>query len=465
MVFGFGRKKKRDGDGGPGRGADASRPGDPGDLRQNHLTGLRGSGADNDNAAASPDSAGVMHVTLDDIPGILSRHADLGRRQAVSEARQIRDAAEPFVDELIRMGHDLEQDDLDVDSIDRHLAIIVVRGKKQVIDIIQRSVSPLPAIEMVEDAARAESALGQLLKKVGDVLGRQTRVIHIFAKKHANRFKENLAELTELHAEMRRVLDRHSRDESERSEMSDMVGAISAAHGERARRRQKVVDTESGIGDLKRQISDADAAVSEIMSSPGYQKYVALLSEAKQCDNDLARVRDEVRSQFAKISRPLGRYEYGSSLDKEQRRLLSSMVSDPAGVVTSENLDTVSVILSNVSRAVVSGSISVRDVDKTLEMISETSDAAESLAKRADECRARRRELEGKASLTKPDKLDEYGRHRTKATALLKDGESKMSALRAEIADDDSAIPQKVFELQIRLRQHTGARYELAVPA
>ena len=465
MVFGFGRKKKRAGDGGPGRGADSARPGDPGDLRQNRLTGLRGSGADSDNAAASPDSAGVTRVTLDDLPGILSRHADLGRRQAVSEVRQLRDAAGPFVDELIRMGRDLEQDDLDVDSIDRHLAIIVVRGKKQVIDIIQRSVSPLPAIETVEDAARAESVLGQLLKKVGDVLGRPTRVIHIFAKKHANRFKENLAELTELHAEMRRVLDRHNSDESERSEMSDMIGAISAAHGERARRRQKVVDTESDIGDLKRQISDADAAVSEITSSPGYQKYVALLSETKQCDSDLTRVRDEVRSQFAKISRPLGRYEYGSSLDKEQQRLLSSMVSDPAGVVTSENLDTVSVILANVRRAVVSGSISVRDVDKTLEMISETSDAAESLAKRADECRVRRRELEGKASLTKPDRLDEYERHRTKATTLLKDGESKLSALRAEIADDDSAIPQKVFELQIRLRQHTGARYELAVPA
>ena len=40
--------------------------------------------------------------------------------------------------ELIKIGNVLEKDDLNMDDVDKHLAIIVVRGKKQVIDMIKK---------------------------------------------------------------------------------------------------------------------------------------------------------------------------------------------------------------------------------------------------------------------------------------------------------------------------------------
>ena len=36
-----------------------------------------------------------------------------------------------------------------------------------------------------------------------------------------------------------------------------------------------------------------------------------------------SKIKNEVDTQFTKISRPLSRYEYGSSLDKEQKNLLT----------------------------------------------------------------------------------------------------------------------------------------------
>ena len=62
---------------------------------------------------------------------------------------------------------------LNIDDIDKHLAIIVVRGKKQVIDIIKKGVVHLPKISSLEDAEELNLVLSQTLKKVGDVLGRQ----------------------------------------------------------------------------------------------------------------------------------------------------------------------------------------------------------------------------------------------------------------------------------------------------
>ena len=67
-----------------------------------------------------------------------------------------------------------------------------MRGKKQVIDVIKKGVIQLPEISSINDAEKLDSALNQLLKKLGDVLGRQTRVIHIFAKKYATQLKGNL---------------------------------------------------------------------------------------------------------------------------------------------------------------------------------------------------------------------------------------------------------------------------------
>jgi len=87
------------------------------------------------------------------------------------------------------IGNVLAKDNLNVDDIDKHLAIIVVRGKKQVIDVIKKDVVHLPEILSIDDVKKLNSSLNQILKKVGDVLGRQTRVIHIFAKKIRNSVK------------------------------------------------------------------------------------------------------------------------------------------------------------------------------------------------------------------------------------------------------------------------------------
>ena len=145
----------------------------------------------------------TKEIRLSDVPTIVRDIENLRKSQVISEIKHLRDITAPMIIELIKIGNVLEHDDLKIDDIDKHLAIIVVRGKKQVIDVIKKGVTPLPEISSFDDAIKLNYALNQILKKIGDVLGRQTRVIHIFAKKYASQLKENLEIMNSNHSEIR----------------------------------------------------------------------------------------------------------------------------------------------------------------------------------------------------------------------------------------------------------------------
>ena len=137
------------------------------------------------------------------------------------------------------MGHVLENDNLKVDDIDKHLAIIVVRGKKQVIDVIKKGVVPLPEISSVDDAEKLRSSLNQTLKKTGDVLGRQTRIIHIFAKKYAAQLKENLEIMNANHSEISKILKNFDNAKSTSDEIINILNQIKDLKEDKIEKNQK----------------------------------------------------------------------------------------------------------------------------------------------------------------------------------------------------------------------------------
>ena len=104
-------------------------------------------------------------VQLTDIPKIVTDLNQLRKSQIISEIKYLRNNTEPLIDDLMKIGNVLAKDNLNVDDIDKHLAIIVVRGKKQVIDVIKKDVVHLPEISSIDDAKKLNSSLNQILKK------------------------------------------------------------------------------------------------------------------------------------------------------------------------------------------------------------------------------------------------------------------------------------------------------------
>ena len=165
-------------------------------------------------------------ISLVDVPKIVSDLIALRKTQTLSEINNLRNNTEPLIGDLIKIGNVLEKDDLKIDDIDKHLAIIVIRGKKQVIDMIKKDVVSLPKISSFDDAEKLNSVLNLILKKVGDVLGRQTRVIHIFAKKYAGQLKDNLEVMNANHSEIQKLLKNYNSTASTSKEILDALDQI-----------------------------------------------------------------------------------------------------------------------------------------------------------------------------------------------------------------------------------------------
>jgi len=167
-----------------------------------------------------------QNVSLSEVPKIIDDLSKLRESQTLSEIKNLRNNTAPLIDELMKIGIVLEKDNLSVDDIDKHLAIIVVRGKQQVIDILKKDVKTLMQVSTIADAKKLDYFLTQLLKKVGDVLGRQTRVIHIFAKKYANQLTGNLKIMNENSANISKLLKHYASTQSTFDEITEMLDKI-----------------------------------------------------------------------------------------------------------------------------------------------------------------------------------------------------------------------------------------------
>ena len=97
-------------------------------------------------------------IQLTDVQKIVTDLIQLRQSQILSEIKHLRNNTAPLIDDLMKIGNVLEKDNLKVDDIDKHLATIVVRGKKQVIDVIKKDVVNLLEISSIDDAIKLNSS-------------------------------------------------------------------------------------------------------------------------------------------------------------------------------------------------------------------------------------------------------------------------------------------------------------------
>jgi hypothetical protein len=398
-------------------------------------------------------------VKLSDIPKIVTELDQLRKSQTISEIKHLRNNTVPLIDDLMKIGNVLEKDNLQVDDIDKHLAIIVVRGKKQVISVIKKDVVHLPEISSIDDAKKLDSSLNQILKKVGDVLGRQTRVIHIFAKKYASQLKENLAVMNKNHSEIHKLLKNYDYVQSTSDEITYILNQIKTLKATKLEKNQKIGDANQSEQSLDEKFSSIQNSIEKIKSSDNYKKYLDLKNEYDTFTSQKLKIKNEVDAQFTKISRPLSRYEYGSALDKEQKNILTKLVENPFDVIIPQNTDSIIVILENVRKGISSGSISVKDVDKSLSYITETEESLDGFVKQISEYLEKQEKMKNDLSSLNPDELISLEHELTKNISSKEDLELKSETLQGEIDEIDSKIPQLVSEIEGKLRKFSNTKY------
>ena len=403
-----------------------------------------------------------QNIELSEVPKIISDLRKLRESQTLSEIKNLRNETAPLIDDLMKIGIVLEKDDLNIDDVDKHLAIIVVRGKKQVIDILKKDVKTLIQVSTLDEAKKLDYFLTQLLKKLGDVLGRQTRVIHIFAKKYANQLTNNLKVMNENSDNISKLLKHFDSTQSSFDEIDEMLLKINSLKQERIDKTKRNTETQENLKSLQDKKSSLQNLMEEIHSSENYKKYVDLQNKLNDFIKQKSKIKSEIDSQFTKISRPLGRYAYASSLDKDQNRVLSALVDNPIDALIPENLDSIVLILENIRKAVSSGSISVKDTQKTLTQLTETEESLDGFMQKVSEYSAVFDSMQQEVENLKPENLTSTENELSKTNDFENDANKKSKTILSEIDEIESQIPALISNIENKLQIFSSTRYTIS---
>ncbi|MGD2107673.1 MAG: exonuclease SbcC [Nitrosopumilaceae archaeon] len=403
-------------------------------------------------------------VRLSDVQKITDDLLKLRTNQTLSEIKAHSKQISPLIKELASIGKTLEKDDLKVDEIDKHLRIIVVRGKKQVIEIIKKESSSISDISSLDDAIELNNTLNQRLKKIGDVLGRQTRVIHIFAKKYAEKLKEILADMNSHNAEIQNLIKNFQDSNFTSEEITKSLEDLKNTREETIAKKQRISELETDLNSLAGKIKNIEKSVEQIKSSENYSEFKKLNESLSSFKNSKTLIKNEIDAQFTKISRPLGRYEYASSLDKEQKVILSQLINDPIEALTPSNKDSIIVILENVRKGIASGSISVKDIEKTMTHLTETEESLGNLTDKVDTYNRKRNELQKQISSFDNTELIELENVLKKSNEQKIDIESKITLFKKDIASNNENISKKIAEIESMLKKFSNTQYSIMQP-
>jgi hypothetical protein len=386
----------------------------------------------------------------------------LRESQTLSEIKNLRNNTAPLIDDLMKIGIVLEKDDLKVDNIDKHLAIIVVRGKQQVIDILKKDVKNLMQVSTIDDAKKLDYFLNQLLKKVGDVLGRQTRVIHIFAKKYANQLTNNLKIMNENSANISKLLKHFASTQSAFDEITQMLNKIKSLNQELDDKTKRNIEILGNLKSLKEKKISLQDSIDKIHSSENFKKYVNLENKLNEFTTKKSKIKSEIDTQFTKISRPLGRYAYGSALDKDQSRILSTLVDDPFNALISANSDTIILILENIRKGISSGSISVKDTEKTLSQLTETEEFLDGFIQKISDYTVIFNSMKNDLDVLKPENLTSLENEFSKTDNFENDDQLKSKTILSEINEINSQIPELISKIEDKLQLFSNTKYTIS---
>jgi len=401
-------------------------------------------------------------IRLSEIKSKVDEIQSLRTKTIIAEVKSFRKKIEENLDAISKIIKELEQDNLHVDDIDKHLEILVVRGKKQVIDTIKKENSEkLPDIKSYDDVLALTELLTQRLKRIGDVLGRQSRVIHIFAKKYANKLKDYLAALNSDRSEMQTMIDKQTKLTDDIAQIVQKIIHHDESKMKLQETEKRVTDMKNSIEEFKKKINETRKSILKLKSGIEYSKYQETQKKLDSLSSEQNQIKSNIDFQFTKISRPLGRYEYGSSLEKPQKVLMEKLVVHPFDVLTTGNKNDIIKILSSVRKGVEGGTISVKDPEKSVASINETIEMLDGFVQKILEFTEKKNNLQKELETFNIHELKQNEDFLAKTNLEQSDAESKIQSLEHEISKIKKSLPEILMDVEIRLRRVSSVKYHV----
>lgn len=403
-------------------------------------------------------------VSIEEIPRVLQEVESPHIVEAVNTAKSVREEAEANKKKIHALILQLESDDLKLDDIDKNLMIIVKRGKNSIVSVIKKETSSnLTSVTKYDQVISLNIEISQILKRIGDVLGLNSRLIHIFAKKYADNLKEEIAKMAGNRNQLQTAINFVENLKVNCRKIIEMSEKISEERNEILQKTDRVSEINLEIETLKNNIASLEKQILDFKSMKEYTKYLEVKNKIESLSSEKREIKNIIDMQFSKISRPLGKYSYISSFEKPVKKMMDELVSDPYEVISSQNKGTIIQILEAVAKSVSSGSISVKDTDKSLEQINET-------VSRLDEFIVLKESYSSKVSTLEKDlvifdiKLLESKEHDLqKAKMDFTNMETVKKKLEDEINEGNKLTSKHVSEIESDLARVTNSKIILKI--
>ena len=403
-------------------------------------------------------------ILLSDVSNIVNEIRSIRTKTITAETKTFRNKIKSSCETILHIAIDLERDTLKVDDMDIHLRRLVERGKKEVISIIKReSIVELPEINSYEDVKDFNAIAGRMLKKIGDALGRHSIPINVFAKKYASKLKDDLKTMTDRNDEITTIIANHNELETKIEQILNTMSKIQQA-------KKLIIDldeeqklTKKSIDDLVTAMEHDEKQIADIKNSSKYAEFLQISESLDSLSSEKNKIKNEIENQFTKISRPLNKYVYVSSLDKPQKKLLTNLIDNPYDVLIDVNKQGIVQILESTQKGIQSGSVSVKDTDKSLSQIRETLSLLTTFIEKISSFNYTKNDIESKLSAFNTEELiqkeSSFNRNKIDKSSL----ESKAKTIEVEMENTIKLVPKHVKSAESVLNQISAVQYVIAM--
>ena len=404
------------------------------------------------------------HILLSDVSDILEEISSVRTKTIMAEVKTFRNKIDSNRKTLLKITKELDADPLNTEEIDHHLRRLVDRGKSDVLSIIKKECTKnLIEINSFDDVKVFSETVTKMLKRVGDSLGRHTNVIHIFAKKYAKRLKDDLRVMQSDNKEISVLVTNHIDLENKVEKVTENIIEYEQFQESLVVLHDRKENTQKNIQKLIEMNKNIIDEIETLKNSKEYTAYLKIKEEINSFLSVRLEIKNQIDSQFANISRPMNKYIYISSLDKLQKKLLENLINNPIDVLTDENKDGIIQILEAVIKNVKSESISVKNIEKSLNQLNQTISLVDEFIDKINKCSQSKIDAENRLSVFNHANLEKLELDLSKSKNNKNDTESELESIDLETDSIAESMSESIKSIQSTLNHISAIHYVIAL--
>ena len=401
-------------------------------------------------------------IFLTEIPDIIKQLKSIKEKTVISETGIFRNKIKSNCDSILKTVGDFEHASIKSEDLDPHLYTILQRGKHQVVSTInQECTVNFPDIISLNEVLTFHKLSTRMLKKIGDMVGRQSTVLHTLANKFANRLKDDLTNLKDGNDEIQTLIDNHINFEDKTNEILENIDKYNQSE-------KSVVVMNNNQKQMKKNMKDLSSAIQHdmdeiesIKSSKEYTNFSKVQENIGNLSVGMYKIKNDIEIQFTKISRPLNKYVYITSLGKLEKKLLEDLANNPFDIISKTSKQDITKILELVRNSVQSGAVSVKDVNKSLLHIDETLEKLDSFLRKISEHNQSKDNLENDLKNYNFENLRQNELKLRKHQDDKSKTESKTESLHVEIDNVNESLPNQIKFIETSLNKISPILYSI----